>query len=72
MQQTTVFVLCCFFKNNKYGMIFHETCLLAEDSRGLSYPIFSKIRMSQNLSFAAVVIGALMVILVFPRKQRAD
>ena len=46
-------------------MIFHENCLLADNSHEISYLIFSKIRklfkMSQNLSSAAVVIGALRV-----------
>ena len=61
---------CCFFKNNKQGMIFHEkclladnsnvfheNCLLADNSHEISYLIFSKIK---NMS-AAVVIGALRV-----------
>ena len=44
-------------------MIFHENRLLADDSHVISYLIFCpKLRkMSQNLSFAAVVIGALRV-----------
>ena len=43
-------------------MIFHENRLLADDSRLISYLILSKIgKMSQNLSSAAVVIGALRV-----------
>ena len=43
-------------------MIFHENRLLADDSYEMSYLIFSKIgKMSQNLSSAAVVIGALRV-----------
>ena len=29
-----------FFKNNKYGMIFHENCLLADNSHEISYLIF--------------------------------
>ena len=42
-------------------MIFHENCLLADNSREISY-LFSKIvKMSQNLSSAAVVNGALRV-----------
>ena len=47
-------------------MIFHENCLLADNSHEISYLIFfipyffRKLgRMSQNLSSAAVVIGAL-------------
>ena len=43
-------------------MLFRENCLLADNSREISYLIFSKIRkMSENLSSAAVVIGALRV-----------
>ena len=43
-------------------MIFHENCLLVDNSHEISYLIFSTIRkMSQNLSSAAVVIGALRV-----------
>ena len=43
-------------------MIFHENRLLADDSHVISYLFFSKIRkMSENLSSAAVVIGALRV-----------
>ena len=44
-------------------MIFHENYLLADDSRVISYLIFfQKLgKMSQNLSSAAVVIGALRV-----------
>ena len=34
----------CFFKDNIYGMIFHENRLLADDSHGISYLIFSKIK----------------------------
>ena len=30
------------FQNNKYGMIFHENRLLAEDSHVISYLIFVK------------------------------
>ena len=42
-------------------MIFQENCLLAGDSHKISYLIFSRKlgKMSQNLSSAAVVIGAL-------------
>ena len=44
-------------------MIFHENRLLADDSRIITYLIFSpKLgKMLQNLSSAAVVIGALRV-----------
>ena len=44
-------------------MIFHENRLLADDSHVISYLIFvEKLgKMSQNLSSAAVVIGALRV-----------
>ena len=44
-------------------MIFHENCLLADNSHEISYLIFSKKleKLSQNLSSAAVVIGALRV-----------
>ena len=45
-------------------MIFHENRLLADGSHEISYLIFFKKleKMSQNLSSAAVVIGALRVI----------
>ena len=44
-------------------MIFHENCLLADDSHVISYLIFCRKlgKISQNLSSAAVVIGALRV-----------
>ena len=44
-------------------MIFHENRLLADDSHKTSYLFyFQKLgKMSQNLSSAAVVIGALRV-----------
>ena len=44
-------------------MIFHENRLLADDSHAISYLISLKKlgKMSQNLSSAAVVIGALRV-----------
>ena len=44
-------------------MIFHENRLLADDSHLISYLIFCQKlgKMSQNLSSAAVVIGALRV-----------
>ena len=44
-------------------MIFHENCLLADDSHVISYLIFVEIgkKISQNLSSAAVMIGALRV-----------
>ena len=41
-------------------MIFHENRLLADDSHEISYLIFLK-EMLQNVSSAAVVIGALKV-----------
>ena len=42
-------------------MIIHENCLLADNSHEISYCIFfQKLgKMSQNLSSAGVVIGAL-------------
>ena len=44
-------------------MIFHENRLLADDSHVIPYLIFVENwgKMSQNLSSAAVVIGALRV-----------
>ena len=43
-------------------MIFHENCLLADNSHEISYLIFSKIKkMSQKLSSAADVIDTLRV-----------
>ena len=43
-------------------MIFHENCLLADNSHEISYLFFKKLgKMSQNLSSAVVVIGALRV-----------
>ena len=43
-------------------MIFHENGLQADDSHEIPYLIFRKLRkMLQNLSSAAVVIGALRV-----------
>ena len=44
-------------------MIFHENRLLADDSHGKSYLFFYRKlgKMSQNVSSAAVVIGALRV-----------
>ena len=44
-------------------MIFHENLLLADDSHEISYLIFGRKfgKMSQNVSSAAVVIGALRV-----------
>ena len=44
-------------------MIFHENRLLADDSHEISFLIFFRNlgKMSQNLSSAAVVIGALRV-----------
>ena len=44
-------------------MIFHKNRLLADDSHEISFPCFFRklAKMSQNLSSAAVVIGALRV-----------
>ena len=44
-------------------MIFHENCLLADNSHEISHLFFfQKLgKMSQNLPSAAVVIGALRV-----------
>ena len=44
-------------------MIFHENRLLADDSHEISYLIFFKKlgKMTQNVSSATVVIGALRV-----------
>ena len=44
-------------------MIFHENRLLADNSHVISYLIFVEIlgKMSQNLSSAAAMIGALRV-----------
>ena len=43
-------------------MIFHENCLLPDNSHVISYLLCRKLgKMSQNLSSAAVVIGALRV-----------
>ena len=43
-------------------MIFHENCLPADNSHEISYLIFKKLgKMLQNLSSAAVVIGAIRV-----------
>ena len=55
------FQICCFLKNNQLGMIFHENRLLADDSHVILYLIFVENweKMSQNLSSATVVIGAL-------------
>ena len=48
-------------------MVFHGNSLLADDSHEISYLIFSNIeKMSQNLSSASVVIGALRVKTVGP------
>ena len=50
-------------------MILHENRLLADDSHVISLPFFLKIdKMSQNLSSAAVVIGALRVNIRFTDK----
>ena len=44
-------------------MVFHENRLLADDSQEISYLTFFQklIKMLQNLSSAAVLIGALRV-----------
>ena len=44
-------------------MIFHESCLLADNSHEISYLIFFRKfgKMLKNLSSAAVLIGALRV-----------
>ena len=49
-------------------MIFHENCLLADNSHEISYLIFFRklAKMSQNLSSAVVVIGALRVNFLTP------
>ena len=46
-------------------MIFHENCLLADNSHEISYLIFFRKlgKMLEKLSSAAVVIGALRVII---------
>ena len=47
-------------------MIFRENCLLADNSHDISYLISSELgKMLQNLSSAAVVIGAFRVKLDF-------
>ena len=47
-------------------MIFHENRLLADDSHEISYLFFKKLgKMSQNVSFAAVVMGALRIKIIF-------
>ena len=48
-------------------MIFHENRLLADDSHEITYLIFFRKlgKISQNLSSAAVVIGALRVNILF-------
>ena len=56
-------------------MIFHENRLLADDSHEISYLIFfiNKEKLSQNLLFAAVVIGALRVNhAIRPRNLKLD
>ena len=50
-------------------MVFHENRLLADDSHEISYLFFFKQgKMLQNLSSAAVVIGALRVNSLSPGK----
>ena len=63
MPQTSISNFAAFFKNNTYGMIFHENRLLADDSHEISYLIFFQKfgKMSQKMPSAAVVIGALRV-----------
>ena len=50
-------------------MIFHENCLLADDSHEKSYCFRKLGKISQNLSPAAVVISALRVntMMLIPR-----
>ena len=52
-------------------MIFYENCLLADNSHEISYLIFPKIKMSQNLLSAAVVIGTLRA-KTYLRKKQVD
>ena len=51
-------------------MIFHENCLLADNSHEISYLVFFRKlkKMSQILSSAAVVIGALRI--KYPMKMK--
>ena len=54
-------------------MIVHENRLLADDFHEISYFFFSKIvRMWQNVSSAAVVIGALKVNLLHHYKMYSN
>ena len=47
-------------------MVFHENRLLADNSHGIAYLIFSKnMKGVANLSSAAIVIGALRVKFLF-------
>ena len=56
------FQILLLLKNNKKGMIFYENRLPTDDSHEKSFLFFRKFeKMSQNLSSAAVVIGALRV-----------
>ena len=57
------FKLYCFFKNNKSSMTFHENRLPADDSHSKIVPDFflELVKILQNMSSAAVVIGTLMV-----------
>ena len=52
-------------------MIFHENCLLADNSHEISYLIFFRKlgKMSQNLSSTAVVFSALRVNLLLAKYQ---
>ena len=55
-------------------MIFHENRLLADDSHDISYLVFVKKigKILQNLSSAAVMIGALRVKHPVPQKRYKD
>ena len=46
---------CCFFKNNQKGMIFHENCLLADNSHEISYLFFTCVALAK----AGLVVGPL-------------
>ena len=50
-------------------MIFHENCLLANESHEISYLIFSKIRKDVFLLSAAVVIATLRVKLLHASRK---
>ena len=60
------FKSCCFFKNSKSGMIFHENRLLADDSHEVSYLIFfENWERFRKFFSSAVVIGVLRVNFLF-------